>query len=280
MKLVYSHVHFWNPQQISMPWLSGVEALIRAYFPSDLNAEAGDDLEIEKIVFVEADVDPADALKEVAWVSSLAEEFPAIQGIVAFAPLEQGAAVRDYLQQLASYPMVKGIRRLIQSEALGFARQPDFVAGVHLLPAFDLSFDLCIFHPQLPDIIALVEQSPQVSFVLDHVGKPGIKDGLMDPWRDQIRTLANFPNVMCKISGVVTEADHTNWTREQIKPYIDHIIDSFGIDRVMYGGDWPVSKLATTYPEWVDVLNWATADLIDGERDKLFRQNAIRFYRL
>ncbi len=279
MKLVDSHVHFWHPQWIKMPWLKEVKALNRTYLPADLATEAGE-LEIEKIVFVEADVDPTDGLKEVEWVTSLAAENPAIQGIVAFAPLEQGAVVSGYLEQLAQNPLVKSVRRLIQSEALGFARQPDFVAGVQLLPQYGLSFDLCIFHPQLPDVIALVQQSPDVSFVLDHVGKPGIKDGLMDPWRDQIQTLANFPNVSCKISGLVTEADHDNWTQEQLKPYIDHVIAAFGIDRVMYGGDWPVSTRATTYPRWVAVLDWATPDLTAAEKDKLFRANATRFYRL
>ena len=279
MKLVDSHVHFWNPQHINMPWLGGVAALNRVYLPADLATEAGD-IEIEKIVFVEADVDPADALKEVAWVSSLTVDAPAIQGIVAFAPLEQGAKVDAYLQELAQYPLVKGVRRLIQSEALGFARQPDFVAGVQRLSYYGLSFDLCIYHPQMPDIIALVKQSPGVTFVLDHIGKPGIKAGLIDPWREHIKTLASFPNVWCKISGVATEADHTYWSRDALKLYINYAIAAFGIDRVMFGGDWPVSTLATNYQQWVEVLNWATDGLSETEKNKLFRENAMTFYSL
>jgi L-fuconolactonase len=116
--------------------------------------------------------------------------------------------------------------------------------------------------------------------VLDHIGKPAIKVGLMDPWRKDMKELAALPNVECKISGVATEADHTNWTREQIRPYIAHAIETFGFDRVMYGGDWHVMELASTYPEWVDIVDWVTVGASADEKRKLFRDNAIRFYRL
>jgi L-fuconolactonase len=143
-----------------------------------------------------------------------------------------------------------------------------------------LSFDICIFHHQLPNTLEMVRRCPEVSFILDHIAKPGIKAGLAEPWRRQVRELAALPNVVCKLSGVTTEADHANWTREQLRPYIDHVIDCFGFDRIMYGGDWPVSELAGKYTDWVNVLDWATEGCSSAEKRKLFRDNAIRAYRL
>jgi len=126
----------------------------------------------------------------------------------------------------------------------------------------------------------MVRQCPEVRFVLDHIGKPAIKAGQMDPWRQQMTELAGFPNVVCKISGVATEADHQNWTREQLRPYIAHAIDAFGFDRSLYGGDWHVLELAGTIPDWVSIVDWVTADASPEERRKLFRDNTIRVYRL
>ncbi len=277
--LIDSHVHFWDPNHLHYEWLSEVPAINKSCLPADLAAQAAQ-LNLEKIVFVQADCLPEQGLAEAEWVSVLAQTEPRIQGIVAFAPLEQGTAVREYLQALTAYPLVKGVRRLIQSEGPGFSLQPDFVRGVQLLPEFGYSFDICIKHHQLGDILKLVEQCPEVSFVLDHTGKPDIKAGLLDPWREQIEQLAAFANVQCKLSGLATEADPEDWTRKQLKPYIDHVLASFGIDRVMYGGDWPVSLLATTYQAWVETLAWATAHLTAMEKRRLFFENAQTFYRL
>jgi L-fuconolactonase len=277
--IVDSHIHFWNPRNLPYPWLAGMPPLNRAFLPPNLAAEAAA-VSLEKIVFVQADCLPAHGFNEAVWVSSLIEAEPRIAAIVAFAPLEQGQAVRAELARLAALPPVKGIRRLIQAEEPGFCRQPDFVRGVQLLPEFGFSFDICIFHRQLGDVLQLVAQCPQVSFVLDHLGKPGVKAGLREPWRTEISRLAAFPNVSCKLSGLVTEADWTRWTPEQLQPYIDHILAAFGPERVMYGGDWPVSRLATSYQGWIDTLTTATAGLSSQDSHKLFYQNAADFYRL
>ena len=279
MKIVDSHIHFWDSNELQYDWLAGLSAINRPFLPQDLSSDAAE-IALEKIVFVQCDCIPEQSMQEVAWVSSLAQNEPRIQAIVAFAPLEQGDRVQEHLQKLTQYPLVKGVRRLIQSEGDGFCIQPDFVKSVQLLAAFGYSFDICIMHHQMGDVLKLVEKCPDVSFVLDHIGKPGIKDGLRDPWQDQIAALAAFPNVACKISGLVTEADWEAWTRAEFKPYSDHVIAIFGPDKVMYGGDWPVSTLATSYQEWYQTLNWATIDLSIGARHKLFYQNAISFYGL
>jgi len=275
--IVDSHIHFWDPNRLQYDWLSEVPAINKAFLPVDL-AEQASEVNLEKIVFVQCDCVPEESINEVEWVSSLAKEEPRIQAIVAFAPLEQGEAVRSHLQKLAEFPLVKGIRRLIQSEGPGFCAQPEFVSGVQLLPEFGFSFDICVIHHQLDDVLHLVAQCPDVSFVLDHIGKPGIKDGQMEPWQTQISKLAQFPNVACKISGLVTEADLEKWTPQDLQPYINHVVNAFGPDRVMYGGDWPVSLLATTYQDWIDTLNAATANLSQENRHKLFYQNACAFY--
>jgi L-fuconolactonase len=151
---------------------------------------------------------------------------------------------------------------------------------VQLLATYGLSFDICISHSQLANTIKLVAQCPNVQFILDHIGKPDIKNHLLDPWRAEMKTLASFPNVWCKVSGLVTEADHQQWTRDDLKPYIDHVISCFGFDRVIYGGDWPVAYQATDYPRWVETLAWAVSGCSDSELRRLFHDNAVTFYRL
>ena len=148
------------------------------------------------------------------------------------------------------------------------------------LPDYGLSFDICISHEQLANTITMVQRCPDTTFVLDHIAKPDIRAGRLDPWRQELSELARSPNVVCKISGLVTEADTANWTRDDLKPYIDHVIECFGFDRVMYGGDWPVSTQATDYPRWVETLDWAVAGATKVEKRQLFRDNAVRIYRL
>ncbi len=277
--IVDTHVHLWHPKQLRYPWLKDVPSLNRPFLLKDYN-DATENLEIESMVFVQCDTHPDDGLKETAWVTSLAAREHRIRGIVAWAPLEEGNAVAAFVEKLAEESLVKGIRRLIQGESVDFCIQPNFVNGIKTLARYGLSFDLCIFHPQLANAIRLVEQCPHVQFILDHIGKPDIKNQLFEPWRQEIKVLADFPNVHCKVSGVVTEADHDNWTLDNVKPYIDHIIECFGFDRVIYGSDWPVSTLATEYSRWVQTLKEVVAGCTPEEMKKLFRDNAIRFYRL
>ncbi len=274
-----THVHLWHPKQLRYPWLKQVPILNKPYLLNDYSA-AHENLEIESIVFVQCNVHPDDGLKETAWVTSLAAVEPRIKGIVAWAPLEEGKLVAPFVEKLAEDTLVKGIRRLIQGESVDFCIQSNFVNGVKTLARYGLSFDICIFHPQLSNAIRLVEQCPNVQFILDHIGKPDIKNQLFEPWKQEIKTLADFPNVYCKISGLVTEADHENWTAAELQPYIEHVIECFGFDRVIYGSDWPVSTLASNYPRWVQTLQDAVSGCTPEKLKKLFHDNAIKFYRL
>jgi len=278
--IIDTHLHVWDPQRLRYPWLDDIHLLNKPYLLDDYDRACGP-VAVEKMVFLQAEVDFSQFQEEADWVDSLAEQDSRLQGIVPWAPLELGAAARPALEKLAANPRVKSIRRIIQFEPdIEFCLRPDFVRGVQLLGEYGLNFDICIHHPQMANTIKMVAQCPDVQFILDHIGKPDIKAGLLDPWRAEIKILSQFPNVWCKISGLVTEADHDNWTREQLKPYIDHVIDCFGFDRVMYGGDWPVAYQATAYPRWVETLAWAVEGCTDDELRKLFRDNAVAFYRL
>ena len=278
--IVDSHVHLLEPARLSYSWTRDAPSLGRQVLPQHLTDAAGP-VEIEQFVFVEVDVDYPQHVQEAAWVAEQAEFDGRLTGMVASLPLEQGEAVEKDLEELRRHPILRGIRRLIQNQPdPDFCIRPNFIAGLKLLAPRDLSFDICIYHQQMPAAIEMVRQCPEVRFVLDHIGKPGIKAGMLDPWRDNLRELASMPNVHCKISGVWTEADHKTWTREELRPYIAHAIETFGFDRVMYGSDWHVMELAGTYPQWVEILEWVVEGCTAEEKRKLFRDNAMSFYRL
>jgi L-fuconolactonase len=276
--IIDSHVHFWNPANPAYAWLADAPALNRQFLPADYRTAAGQQ-QVDGIVFIECDSQQPQA--EADWVTSLAADEPRIQGIVAQAAIENGAAVKDELAQLANNYLVKGIRRLIQSEPdPEFCIQPQFVSGVQLLAEFSLSFDLCIYHHQLANTTELVKQCPEVQFVLDHIGKPNIREQQFDPWKEQLTTLSELPNVACKVSGLVTEADMENWQPEDLRPYIAHVLEQFGFPRVMFGGDWPVVTLAGTLDRWMALLWSEVQGCSEHERRQLFHDNAIEFYRL
>jgi L-fuconolactonase len=278
--IVDTHLHIWDLARLRYPWLASVPPINRSFLIEDYRRACGP-VAVAKMVFLQCDCDPVQAQAEADWVTEVAQADPRIRGIVARAPLELGEGAGAALLKLAANPLVKGIRRLIQSEAdLGFCLQPGFVRGVQSLAAHGLSFDLCLNHRQLANTIKLVRQCPHVHFVLDHIAKPDIKAGLLDPWRAELRELSRMENVDCKLSGLVTEADHAKWTAADLKPYIDHVVECFGFDRVMFGGDWPVSTLASDYPRWVTTVDDALSGSTQDELHRLYVRNAERFYRV
>ncbi len=281
LPIVDAHVHLWNPDQFSMPWLADIPRLNRPYGLQDYR-EQSLGLPIEAIVYIEVGVEPQEALREARYVVELAREEPRLQAIVAAAPVERGESVREYLVSLVAIsPLIKGVRRNLQDEAEpDFCLQPDFVAGVRLLAEFNLSFDLCIKHWQLPYVTELVRRCPHTAFILDHLGKPSIKQQLLDPWQADLRTLAGLPNVVCKISGMVTEADLESWQPADLEPFINTVLDTFGEERVLFGSDWPVVLLASSYHRWYETLQVLTARLPVSARRKLWSENARHFYRI
>ena len=278
--IIDTHLHLWDPAYLRYPWLDSNPLLNQPYLLDDYRQACGSVL-VEQMVFLQCECDVAQFMQEARWVTQLAHEDPRLTGIVPWAPLEKGDAARSDLEHLAANPLIKGIRRIIQFEPdPEFCLQPGFVQGVQALPGYGLHFEICIMHRQLANTIKLVAQCPNTQFVLDHIGKPDIKHHLYEPWKQAIKTLAAFPNVWCKLSGLVTEADHQQWTKEDLKPYIDHVLESFGFGRLMYGSDWPVAVQATEYPRWVETLAWAVEGSSDTELRQLFCDNARAFYRL
>ncbi len=278
--IVDSHVHIWDPARLPYAWLDGHPVLDRPFLLGDYDAATAPE-SISKMVFVECDIDRGHAVDEVAWVEEVAASDSPIAGIVGHAPVEEGDAVLTTLEALEPFGLMRGVRRLIQSEAEpGFCIQPRFIDGVRRLERFDWSFDICILARQMDDAIALVDACPNIRFVLDHIGKPQIADGVLEPWRSKMRALAERPNVVCKLSGVATEADHVAWTPGQLRPFMDAALEAFGPSRLMFGGDWPVATQAISARRWMDLVREALVDLSETERRDVFAGTAEQFYRI
>ncbi len=281
MNIIDTHVHLWDPAHFRMAWLDDAPAINQAFLPADLTKHAAPHI-VDGYVYVEVNVAQEYALEEARWVERLAQTDPRIKGIVAHAPIEYGRQCAAYLDLLAqTSPRIKGVRRLIQSmpDASPIASQR-FIDGLKLLPAYGWSFDICVKHPQMDHTLNMVRACPEVQFVLDHIGKPDIASRQLDPWRGYVSALAALPNVSCKLSGAVTEADRATWSADDLRPYIHHVLSAFGEDRVMFGGDWPVVLLASPYVRWADTLAILTQHLSPTAQAKLWRENAKRIYRI
>ena len=279
MEIIDAHHHLWERGRFRYSWLRGFPALDRDYLLHDFEQVARE-CGVARSVFVQADTDPAFGLQETKWALSLAQAGPTIAGVVGWAPV--GADdLEDFLEKLGTHPLLKGVRRLIQGEPdPDFCTRPGFVAGVRCLAQRGLSFDLCVYHRQLPAVIRLVRQVPEASFVLDHAGKPGIATGQIEPWKSHIRELAGLENVVCKVSGMVTEAEWGTWKAADLRPYLEQVVQAFGFGRVMFGSDWPVSTLAADYRRWLETVQEAVRDATSREQEQLFSGTATRFYRL
>lgn len=278
--IVDTHLHIWDLKRLRYPWLANVPMLNRDHLIEEYRQVCGP-VQVAKMVFLQCECDFAQFQEEADWVTEVAAVDPRIRGIVPWAPLEKGDGADAALANLASNPLIKGIRRIIQFEPdPEFCLQPKFVRGVQLLPRHGLSFDICINHTQMANTLKLVRQCPETAFIVDHIAKPDIKNQLLDPWREHMREFAALPNVWCKMSGLATEADFEKWTPADLRPYIDHVVECFGFDRIIFGGDWPVASQATDYPRWVNTLDAALKGCSPDELHKVYVRNAEKFYRV
>ena len=286
MKIIDTHQHLWDLEQFSYSWTPNQPALNRSFKLNDYY-EATRDLTISKSVHVEADVDEEFILGETLHVLSLArnDDNP-IAGVVAAARPEYDD-FREYINRIAGHRSLKGLRRILHTEPDELSTTTTFVENVKSLEDFGLTFDICVLARQLPRAIDLVKQCPNVNFILDHCGNPNLRSDAeekeFERWREGLREIAAFPNVVCKVSGIVVNTDlsaPTRWSAETLRPAVEHVIACFGWDRVMFGSDWPVCTLAASFKEWAETLLLLTRDAGEENQRKLFYENAIRVYRL
>lgn len=273
---VDAHQHFWQYSAAEYGWLGeGMEQLRRDFLPEHLRPELLA-ARMDGCIAVQA----RQSLDETVWLLDLADEHPWIAGVVGWAPLA-AADAPAILERLASQRKLKGLRHVIQSEPdpTSFG-SPDFQRGVALMAPYSWVYDILIVERQLPAASAFVDRFPQQRFVLDHIAKPRIREGMLAPWADNLRELAKRPNVWCKVSGMVTEADWRNWHPRQLHPYLEVAIDAFTPARLLFGSDWPVCLAASTYARWVETVEQWAAPLSATERARIFGETAKEVYAL
>jgi L-fuconolactonase len=272
---IASHQHFWKYSEAEYPWIGQGTPLQRDWLSADWQREAAK-VHVSGSVAVQA----RQTLEESRWLLKLADRSPFIKGVVGWVDL-QSEKVGDDLAALSSHKKFVAVRHVVQSEPDSqFMLKPEFLRGIGKLAQFNLAYDLLLFPKQLPAGIKVVEQFPDQRFVLDHIAKPLIRAGMLLPWRDDIKELAAHKNVFCKISGIVTEAKHQGWHKEDFRPYLDIVLQAFGEDRVMFGSDWPVCLLAGSYEQVHDLVADYFSQFSTEAQQKFFGGNAARFYRL
>jgi predicted TIM-barrel fold metal-dependent hydrolase len=279
MQIVDTHQHLWDLDLFRYSWLDSVPSLNRCFrMPDYLAAAKG--LNVVKSVHLEADVDEPYMLDETRHLLALADQPDnPLEGIVACGRPES-EDFRSYLDTIVGHPKLKGIRRVLHTQPDDVGQNVTFIKNVAALSGYGLSFDICVLARQIPIAIKLVSTCPDVVFILDHSGVPQVKEKNLDPWRSNIAEIAKFPNVFCKVSGLVAYADPRKWTAEDLRPFVDHVIASFGWDRVLFGSDWPVCTISASYQQWVAALKEITQSGGEANQRKLFCDNGLRVYRL
>ena len=271
-----AHQHFWIYNQKDFDWIDDSMAAIRRNFlPEDLQPELqANDFDGSVVV------QTCQTLEETRWLLGLAARHPSILGVVGWADL-RSRDIRSQLTSLTQNPKLVGLRHIVQSEPDDrFLLQADFLRGISALEEFGLAYDILIYPKHLPVAIDFVQRFPRQHFVLDHLAKPPIKSGEISSWAKGIRALAASPNVFCKLSGLVTEADWQHWKPEHITPYLDVAFESFGPERLMIGSDWPVCLVAASYSRTVKVVKDYILHLPPESQAAVLGGNAARFWRL
>jgi L-fuconolactonase len=271
-----AHHHLWRYSKEEYGWISENMAPIATDFlPQDLQ-QALSSSGIQGSIAVQA----RQTLEETQSLLDFAQEFPIIRGVVGWAPIAS-PEFPQVLERFQHFRKLKGFRHVVQDEPDdAFLLHPDFNAGIALFKQQGLVYDILIFERQLPATISFVDRHPAQIFVLDHIAKPRIRDGALEPWRSYIRELARRENVFCKLSGMVTEADWAEWRPADLQPYFDVVLNAFGPKRLMAGSDWPVCLLATTYQNWFSTLREFISPLSGAEQEMILGGVASEVYSL
>jgi L-fuconolactonase len=278
--LIDPHIHLWDTKHLNYPWLENVPVINRNFLLGDYDEAVGD-ADIEAMVFVQCECLPEQHMDELAWVQGLADKDTRLQGIVPWAPLESGEAVRDCLQKMVADSRVKGVRRIIEfEENPRFCESEGFIRGVQLLGEFGLHCELTVAPEHFPSVMKLISSAPGTRFILDHVGSPHIARGELQPWKDAIQAFADSGPHFCKFSNFVCNANLDTWTTEDIRPFADAVIEAFGPERLIWASDWPHCLRAASWRQVLDLADALTQHLNESDRQLIFHDNAVRFYRL
>ena len=271
-----SHHHFWKYDPVTYSWMNDSMGILkRDYQPEDLK-EVIDSAKIDGVISVQAD----QSMRETEDLLKHASERSFIRGVVGWLPLAE-PELDGLLESYATNPLLKGVRHVVQDEADDqFILGDAFNKGIRRLKAYELVYDILIYERQLGPSIEFVDRHPDQVFVLDHVAKPRIGDQIMEPWRAQMFELAKRENVYCKLSGMATEANWQNWTKDDLWPYAEVAMEAFGPTRMMFGSDWPVARLAVEYGDWVGLCREFISTLSDSEQAMIEGEVAIRAYDL
>jgi L-fuconolactonase len=270
-----SHHHFWNYDPVKYAWIDeSMKGIRNDYIPEVLEPVLKS-ANIDGCVSVQADQTEA----ETDYLLNFAEKNDFIKGVVGWVDL-RADNIEERLEHYSHYKLLKGMRHVVQAEPDDFMLGSDFQNGISHLYEYGFVYDILVFPTQLNASIALAEKFPDQQFVLDHIAKPYIKDKKIDGWAEGIKNLAMSPNVQCKVSGMVTEADWTNWKEEDFTPYLDVVFEAFGVDRVMYGSDWPVCLVASEYNRMLNILENYISKYSEEDKAKIMGENAVRFYSL
>jgi predicted TIM-barrel fold metal-dependent hydrolase len=278
MQIVDTHQHLWDLDLFQYSWTANQPTLNRSFRLEDYYAATAD-FDVVKTVHLECDVDEPFMLGETEHILRLSEQPDnPLSGVVACCRPEYENFV-EYLDRIVGHPNLKGLRRILHVVPDEVSLTPCFVPNLQLLEQHNLSFDICVLARQLPLAIRLVEECPGVQFILDHIGNPSIAENDLGRWRTDLAELAGYPNIVCKVSGAITNAS-VNWTAEELRPAIESVIQCFGWERVMFGSDWPVCTLKGTWKQWADALIELTKDAGAENQQRLFKTNAERIYKL
>lgn len=292
--IIDTHQHLWDLRKFTLPWVDGAPAINRSYLQSDY-AEATAGLNVVKAVYMEVDVEPSQQVAEALYIIDQCQrpDTPTAGAVISGRPASTDFAA--YIGQFKGNPYIKGVRQVLHGPETpaGYCLQPTFVKNIQLLGELGLSFDLCLRPAELSDAVKLVDQAPGTRFVVDHCGNADpyivadIHTASAEPaphtrqqWLDDMQALANRPQVICKISGIIARAMPGQWSAATLAPTVNHCLDVFGPDRVVFGGDWPVCTLGASYREWVTALREIIADRSEQDQRKLLHDNAERFYTL
>ena len=286
LPIVDTHQHLWDLTKFELPWTKDKEvaSLAKSFVTSDyIQAIAGSN--VVKSVYMEVDVTPSQQSKEADYVIDICQrgESPMVAAVISGRP--NSDEFKPYIKKYAGSKYIKGVRQVLHSDVTpaGYCLDPKFVRGIQLLGELGLSFDLCMRAGELLDAVKLVDQCPQTRFIVDHCGNMGVQETdaeLQAKWQKGMQELAQRPNTVCKISGLIASAKPGAWKVEDLAPIVNFSMKTFGPDRIMFGGDWPVCTLAATYQQWVEALQTITAKTSEQHRQQLFYENAVKFYGL